>query len=62
MALNPVVIFSEYAILNSTLKIPINRLPEADSPPADFIFAPSRNDNSYTHPDLLLFSHRGAIH
>ena len=37
--------------------MPVNRPPEAGKPPADFIFDPARNYNSYTHPDLFLLSH-----
>ena len=39
--------------------MPIIRPPEAGKPPADFIFDPSRNYNSCTHPDLFLFSYQG---
>ena len=32
---------------------------KAGKPPADFIFDPSRNYNSCTHPDLFLLSYQG---
>ena len=43
-------VYSQYA----------NNRSQAGKPPADFIFDPSRNFNSYTHPDLFLFGYQGG--
>jgi len=56
---NWIVIFRGYAILKAYSQYANKPSAKAGKPPADFIFDPSRNYNSCTHPDLFLLSYQG---